>query len=394
MHGNIVNPAHSQRRCRVLFLRSHSKICAFSFIANGLCNSQQIEFAQYPPFPFHYQSKLNKLPQRDKAWHDLNTHLITSYQELAEKLSSGYFDIVLLADYNAQLTSYQRMGWFQKLKVWAGLMRNRRSHVLPQYHYLSALPVSFSEICRITPVIVVDLADYPYFTLTDVDILKDCTLYFKREVPYNRFVLYHQFFQFSYLSRAQKDERLTALLQKVHNIPLGIPDDKFHELTTLRVDKQDIDVFWSGRISNTMRSTAMRQLQEFSAKASWNIFIAREPLSFQEYCQTMARSKITISVEGGGWDCDRHYEAVALGSLPLINKPTAGAVWWHKMPEEIFFENNFSNFVSRIEHLLNMETLRQRCLHEMEQRVREQMLWSKIVEYMTEKTMETVSHRG
>jgi len=388
---NVVNPADSQACCRVLFLRSHSKICSFSFIANGLCNSKKIKFAQYPPFPSHYRSKLQKLPHREKAWSDLNTNLITSYRELSEKLFNGYFDLVLLADHNAQLTDYHQMSWFQKLRTWTGVFRTYRENMRTQYKYLSSFPLSIAEICRAAPVIVVDLIDPPYLRPTDIDILKDCLLYFKREIPYNRFVLYHALFQFNYLRGAQKDETLSALLHKVHGIPLGIPDDKFYELTTLRVDKQDIDVFWGGRISNTMRTTAMRLLNELSERKTWNIVVAKESLPFQEYCQTIARSKVSVSVEGGGWDCDRHYEAVALGSLPLINKPTVDAVWWHTMPEEIYFENNFSNFASRIEQLLNVETLRQECLLKMERVIKEHMLWSKIVEYITEKAVETVA---
>ncbi len=392
MQNPVVNHDSSQARRRILFLRSHSKICAFSFIANGLKNSPKIEFAQYPPFPTHLDTKLKKLPQRDMAWNDLNAHLIKSYHELSEKLRGGYFDLVLLADHNAELTHYQRMGWLQKCKTWARLARRSRKNIRAQFSYLRSFPLSFSEFCRIVPVIVVDFSDYPYLSSTDVDLLQHCSLYFKREVPYNRFVLYHRLFQFSYLSRAQKDEKLSALLDKVHNIPLGIPDDKFHELTTLRVKPQDIDVFWGGRISNTMRTTAAKRLHELTAKTSWNIVIPRERLSFQEFCQTMARSKITISVEGGGWDCDRHYEAVALGSVPLINKPTLDAAWWHEMPKAIFFENDFSNFALRIEQLLNNEALRQKCLQETEHRMRQHMLWSKIVEYMVEKTFEKREH--
>ncbi len=375
----------SQRRCRALFLRSHNKICAFSFIANGLRNSQKIEFAQYPPFPSHYRQKLQKLPYPEEAWRDLQRNLITSYEELTEKVFNGYFDIVLLADYNADLIQYHRMNRLQKLMMLAGLVRNHKRNACAQYQYISSFPLSFAELCRIVPVVVVDLIDHPYLLKpTDVEMLKHCALYFKREVPYNRFVLYHPLFQFSYLSRAGKDETLVPLLDKVHNIPLGIPDDKWRQLTELRVDKQDIDVFWAGRVSNTMRAKAEKLLNEFAARTSWNIVIPDERLSFQKYCQTLARSKITVSIEGGGWDCDRHYEAVALGSLPLINKPTVDAVWWHKMPDEIYFENNFSNFESRIEQLLGMETLRQQCLHDLEQLIRKDMLWSKIVEYMTD----------
>mgnify|MGYP003597527889 CR=1 FL=1 len=107
----------------------------------------------------------------------------------------------------------------------------------------------------------------------------------------------------------------------------------------------------------------------------------------------IARSKITISIAGGGWDCFRHYEAVALGSVPLINKPTVDAVWWHAMPEAIFFENTFSNFIARIEQLLNDAQLRQMCLATLEQQIEKHALHSKIVEYIVNTSLEKLSRR-
>lgn len=380
IHDASSSKSHS--RPRVLFLRSHSKICAYSFPANGLRHSPNLEFAQYPPFPPQYERKLHKLPQRDIAWQDLQVNLLKDARKLSEKLDDGYFDLALLADHQAQLTSSQRQGWRERLKTWGRLIRNPGSERFSDYAYSKLFPYSFQELCQKIPVCVMDFSDYPYLTPADMDLLKHCARYFKREMPYNRFVLYHQLFQFTYLSRAQKDAALTGLLEKVENIPLGIPDDKFHQLVALRAEAQDIDVFWVGRISSTMRKKAEARLRELAAKTSWKIYMPTERLSFQDYCRTVARSKVTVSVEGGGWDCDRHYEAVALGSIPLINRPTRDARWWHEMPEEIFFENSFANFALRIEHFLRDAALRQTCLHALEKQIRDHMLWSKIIEYM------------
>ena len=88
----------SKECSRVLFLRSHSKICSFSMIANGLCHSQQIDFAQYPPFPEQFRPKLQKMYDSDAAWEHLNCNLIADYAELREKLVKGYFDLILIAD--------------------------------------------------------------------------------------------------------------------------------------------------------------------------------------------------------------------------------------------------------------------------------------------------------
>lgn len=376
---NNSSSAHTQKPVerhqppRILFLRSQRKICSFSLIANGLCNARNIEFLQYPPFPPESRSLLQKLSYRDIAWDNFNTNLLPDRDELCEKLRSGYFNLVLLADHDVSLFASHQRGWRKRVKTLAELARGRRS---------LAFPLSLRELCQLVPVIVVDLTDPPYIRPADVAMLEHCQSYFKREIPYNRFVLYHALLQFDSFSRARKDERLQALLPKVQSIPLGIPDDKFHTLTPFRTTTQDIDVFWAGSLSNTMRATAIRFLEEFTARTSRNVVIAQQPLSFQEYCETVARSKVTVSVEGGGWDCDRHYEAVALGSVPLMNTPTVDAAWWHSMPEEVFFDNSFSNFTARLEHLLLNDKVRQKCFQELDRRIREQMLWSKIIEYM------------
>ncbi len=369
-------------------MRSHSKICAFSLIAHGLNQSQNIEFMQYPPFPLDYEKKLGKLPHKDIAWQDFQVNLLKDVRELSEKLADGYFDLVILADHQAQLTAHQRMGTVEKLTTWIRLLRKHRHKFFSEYAFLTAFPFSCAELCKQTPVCVVDLSDYPYLTPSDVELLRHVALYFKREVPYNRFVLLHHYFQFTALRQAQKDESLINLLPKVRNIPLGIPDDKFHQLVNLRTDTQDIDVFWAGRTSSTMRTRTAELLNTFAETSSWNICIPTERMSFEEYCRVVARSKVSVSVEGGGWDCDRHYESVALGSVPLMNKPTRDALWWHDMPQDMFFENSFSDFTSRLETLLSDNALRQHCLQQIEQRIRKNMLWSKIIEYMVATTLD------
>ncbi len=370
---------------RVLFLRSHSKICALSFIANGLAQSSTLEFEQYPPLPPKYRSKLQKLPHPEMAWQDLNRNCIPTSDELVQKITDGYFDGVLLADHDGLLSQYQNMNWFQISWARARLWKQARHDFQTQYQYWLSLPYSITQLCQNLPVAIVDLSDYPYLPPSvSQDILNSCAAYFKREVPYNRFILYHAWLEFRFLSQAGKNTQLVSLLDKVHGIPLGIPDTKFHELTTLRTQEQDIDLLWVGRMSNSMRAKAVTLLKEYATRTSWKILIPEKRLSYTEFCRTVARSKITLSVEGGGWDCDRHYEAAALGSLPLINTPTVDAVWWHTMPPQIFFKNDFSNFFSRIEQLLRNDALRQDCLQTLDAQIRTHMLWSKIVEYMIE----------
>ena len=117
------------------------------------------------------------------------------------------------------------------------------------------------------------------------------------------------------------------------------------------------------------------------------------PVAFDEYCRMIARSKITVSIAGAGWDCFRHYEAAALGSLPLMNRPTVEAVWWNDLPEEIFFENHFSNFTTRLETLLADAALRNHALAAIETMIQKHALWSKIVNDILETSLKECSRR-
>ena len=192
----------------------------------------------------------------------------------------------------------------------------------------------------------------------------------------------------SFRRKSVQTPETLALVNKVCGIPLGILDDKFEQLRRLRTQPQDIDLFFGSRISNTMRATALRLLQEHAASRGWNVVASTESRAFDEYCQLIARSKLTISVEGDGWDCFRHYEAAALGSLPVINMPTTDAVWWHRMPAAIFFKNDFSDFLTQIDTLLTHPEIRAASLSRVETAIENSMRWSKIIDFIVAKTLE------
>lgn len=384
----------SSRRYRVLFIRSHNKVFGSSVIAGGLRMIPQVEFAQYPPWPSHYQAKLKKLDDPDAAWEDLHVNLIHQPQELAEHFRNSSYDLILLADHNARLFQRNQAGWMSTLKTWKELFQNIRTDGLTtawkQRQYNFSLSWSLSELSRFAPVVVVDFIDHPYLTSGDLDLLESCQAYFKREIPYDRFVLYHQNQQ---RIKSYPYEKKVALLDKIRSIPLGIRDQKFQVLRQQRVTTQDIDVFWCGKISNTLRITAVKHLEALSRQKSWNIVIMETPVAFDEYCRMIARSKITVSIAGAGWDCFRHYEAAALGSLPLMNRPTVEAVWWNDLPEEIFFENHFSNFTTRLETLLADAALRNHALAAIETMIQKHALWSKIVNDILETSLKECSRR-
>ncbi|GAK49464.1 hypothetical protein U14_00686 [Candidatus Moduliflexus flocculans] len=381
-------PPSISRRHKVLFIRSHNKVFGSAIIAGGLRMMPHVDFAQYPLWPSHYRATLKKLDDPELAWEDLQVNALHNPQMLAAQLRDSFYDVILLADHNARLFQQHHAGVMTTLKIWRNLFRNIRSNGMKNawrdYQYLTSIHWTIAELCRFAPVAVIDFIDPPYLTSGDIDLLEYCQLYFKREIPYDRFILYHQNHQ---RTKSFSAEKKITLLNKVHGIPLGIRDQKFQTLQKLRTTPQDIDIFWCGKISNTLRITAVKYLQELSLQKSWKIVILEKQLTFDEYCRLIARSKITISIAGAGWDCFRHYEAVALGSLPLINRPTVDSVWWHNLPEEIFFENHFLNFAVRLETLLADDALRHHLLNRVETMIQTNALWSKIVEYILDTSL-------
>lgn len=370
------------RRYRVLFLRSFNNISESVMVLRGIRANSQVEYAQFPPFPADYRDQYIKA----EDWELLQQNILPDTQTLRERLARGAYDAILLFDKRGAMFHVPHKTLAQRLTYAARQLKNRlvyeKTPKRPPLHAY-AFPIPLAELRQYAPTAAIDLRDPTYLEPGDVEILKEVTRYFKREIPYNRFLLYHPFRRKS----AQTPETL-ALLDKVCGIPLGILDDKFEQLRRLRTQPQDIDLFFGSRISNTMRATALRLLQEHAANRGWNVVASTESRSFDEYCQLIARSKLTISVEGDGWDCFRHYEAVGLGSLPVINTPTTDAVWWHRMPAAIFFKNDFSDFLTQIDTLLTHPEIRAECFSRVETAIENSMRWSKIIDFIIAKTLE------
>jgi hypothetical protein len=133
---------------------------------------------------------------------------------------------------------------------------------------------------RITPPLaVVDLEDNASINRCDRYLLDACRLYFKRELPVDSWRLFA-----NTMTPRQPSRRFRAnpanrrRIAKLRPISLGIPPGMEPLLPIARRDKT-ADVF----------------------------FVA---------------ARIVWSPEGYGWDCFRHYEAAACGSVPLINYPS------------------------------------------------------------------------
>lgn len=238
------------------------------------------------------------------------------------------------------------------------------------------MPLSLAELNRLLPVAVVDFDDWISISVGGQHLLHDCSLYYKRELPFNRFFLYYPHRPSPWRTMR---EQLLPHCAKVRRLPLGIEEQKYQDLKNLRRDEQDIDVFCCGQPTSTLRIRAAEELKKLVYATNWKIVLA-DSMPFNEFCDHIARSKITVSLSGGGWDCFRHYEAAALGSIPLIDRPTIDTLWQDITDGVFFFESTFGNFKERLEYFLTNREHRKSSLAAIQTCIEQAMLHSKIVE--------------
>ncbi|MEI6296930.1 MAG: hypothetical protein WCO84_04780 [bacterium] len=125
----------------------------------------------------------------------------------------------------------------------------------------------------------------------DIDMLKKCPLYLKREKPYKDGVL---------------------------PLPFGIEDAYVKNFS--REIKKDIDFFcvFGQDEYPLMRRYSKEILIEFCAKNNFSCFT--EKVERDEFYKKLARSKVGISVGGGGYDTLRFWEILGNNCLLLTEK--------------------------------------------------------------------------
>lgn len=109
-------------------------------------------------------------------------------------------------------------------------------------------------------------------------------------------------------------------ISKLRPISLGVRDEtpgSFRGAT----DKK-WDLFFAGDLHEKgFRGRLVEELRGLSVNRGWRVLL-KDRLSPGEYRECLAASRLCLSPPGMGWDCWRHYEAMLVGSVPLMPYPT------------------------------------------------------------------------
>ncbi len=172
------------------------------------------------------------------------------------------------------------------------------------------------------PLVVIDRDDLPLINHHNFRLLDRCRAYFKRELPTDRWRVFMKTAHPNLPTpRLRADPRQAARIARLHPISLGIRYDRLQHL--VRDDRpKSVDVFFAGisDANSTVRARGIAQLRKL-AEQGLRIDIPDRALPLGEFFERCARAWLCWSPEGLGWDCFRHYEAAACGSVPLISQP-------------------------------------------------------------------------
>ena len=172
------------------------------------------------------------------------------------------------------------------------------------------------------PLVVVDHEDLPVINRNNLPLLDRCDLWFKRELPADHWRVFTKTAHPNLPTpRFRSSPRRQAWVRKLRPLSIGLPSGS-QALLPLPPREKQFDLFFSGRVagSSTVRE---RGVAEIEALAARGVSIDRpdKPLPPAEFYARCAAAWLVWSPEGLGWDCFRHYEAPACGSVPLINQP-------------------------------------------------------------------------
>ena len=171
--------------------------------------------------------------------------------------------------------------------------------------------------------IVLDHEDLPVINRGNLFLLERCDLWFKRELPADHWRVFTKTAHAHLPTpRFRTKPRHAAWVAKLRPLSIGLPLTSEGLLPPPPAEKR-ADVFFSGRVadSSTLRARGLAELRALAAQGGLTLDIPDAPLPLVEFYQRCAAARIVWSPEGLGWDCFRHYEAAACGSVPLINQP-------------------------------------------------------------------------
>lgn len=171
------------------------------------------------------------------------------------------------------------------------------------------------------PVIAIDLRDTFSVGRCNFHLLDACRAYYKRELPADRWQVFFKSGHWDLPGRRWRQKRRNQKrLAKFR--PINYSNARASQLKLSHVPKT-ADVFFAGDLfrGTTPRADGISELKALETDG-YRIDLPEHRLPYDEYLKRLAGAWLAWSPSGYGWQCTRHTEAAAVGTVALSNYPT------------------------------------------------------------------------
>jgi len=196
----------------------------------------------------------------------------------------------------------------------------------------------FLPSCRM---VAIDMSDHYGIPRHHFYLLDRARYYFKREFPVDKWLVFYRTGHRSmptvnFRGKAKWRRRLA----RIRPIALASPDSVFSSAASHSGAKKKTDIFFAGQTfaANSVREEGIGQLMALRRRGV-KVDIPDGPLSLDDFHKRCSEAWLTWSPAGFGWECIRHAEAPAAGSVPVINAPTVNRHMPLRHGEHCFFYN-------------------------------------------------------
>lgn len=165
---------------------------------------------------------------------------------------------------------------------------------------------------------VIDLTDHVTIHPRDRKLAWRCNVYFKRELADNHWHSLESVLPRGACAGAARGVPAGRRLRsKLRPIALGI--DAPTVVPPVPTAQKKYDLFYAGTSAEIPVREDLGCVLETLRRRGRSVFAPPERLSPEEYREAVRQSRLCLSPGGVGWDCYRHYEVVAFGSVPVFN---------------------------------------------------------------------------
>ncbi len=165
---------------------------------------------------------------------------------------------------------------------------------------------------------IVDVTDHITIHPRDRRFVRECQLYFKRELADNLWHSLEAVLPRGTCAGASRNLPAgTELRSKLRPFAIGIEGTAIAPPIPSR--EKNYDLFYAGTSGGIPAREELGVALQILAERGWRVHAPRERLSVEEFRAAVRQSRLCLSPGGVGWDCYRHYEIAALGSIPVMN---------------------------------------------------------------------------